>query len=337
MMTDSLSCIKQEFEALGRIGRENAIRVLTGGSLDLSGLLALTDSARRRHSGMKVRLCSIVNARSGACSEDCSFCAQSARYSTGVARYPLLSASELADSAAQAYRRGAGEFSIVTSGAGVNRERDLGVIEEALQRIAALETPGQRCASLGRMDRESLLRLKNAGLDCFHHNLETSRAFFSRICTTHNREERVETVRLAKSLGLRVCSGGIFGLGESDEDRVDFALELAGLGVNSVPINFLHPIPGTPLEKEENLTPLICLRIIAMFRLVLPGQDIVICGGRQRNLRDLQPLMFMAGANGILIGDYLTTGGRDRADDLKMIEDLGLEPHVEERKGPQGA
>jgi biotin synthase len=335
-MTDSLSRIKQEFESLGRIGRENALFVLNGGGLALSDLFSLTDSARRKHSGNRVRLCSIVNARSGACGEDCAFCAQSARYSTGVARYPMLSAAELADSAEQAYKRGAGEFSIVTSGAGVNRESDLGVIEEALRRINALDSHGQRCASLGRMDRESLLRLKLAGLDCFHHNLETSRAFFSRICTTHGREERVEMVRLAKSLGLRVCSGGIFGLGESDEDRVDFALELAGFGVDSVPVNFLHPIPGTPLEKEKNLTPDICLRIIAMFRLVLPERDIVICGGRQRNLRDLQPLVFMAGANGILIGDYLTTGGRDSADDLKMIEDLGLEPYIDGRKGHQG-
>lgn len=334
-MTDSVSCIKKEFESLGRIGRENALRVLNDGSLVLSDLLALTDSIRRGRSGNKVRLCSIVNARSGACGEDCSFCAQSVRYSTGVNRYPLLGADELAAAAASAFSRGAGEFSIVTSGAGVNRESELGVIEDALRRIGEFDNHGQRCASLGRMDRESLLRLKNAGLDCFHHNLETSRAFFSRICTTHSREERVEMVRLAKSLGLRVCSGGIFGLGESGEDRVDFALELAGLGVDSVPVNFLHPIPGTPLEKEENLTPLICLRIIAMLRLVMPGRDIVVCGGRQRNLRDLQPLVFMAGANGVLIGDYLTTGGRDRADDLKMIEDLGLEPYIDGRKGPQ--
>ncbi|MCE5272172.1 biotin synthase BioB [bacterium] len=336
-MTDSLQDIKEELAGRGRIGRENALRVLGDRSLALSEVLALSDAARRRHSGARVRLCSIVNARSGACGEDCAFCAQSSHHGAAVERYPLLGADRLAESATRAYARGAGEFSIVTSGAGVSREAELAVLEAALRRIAASHGDRQRCASLGQMDRESLARLKVAGLDCFHHNLETSRAFFGRICSTHSRAERVQMVRLAKSLGLRVCSGGIFGLGESDTDRVDFALELDELGVDSVPLNFLHPIPGTPLEGADNLTPELCLRIIAMFRLVLPERDIVICGGRQRNLRDLQPLVFWAGANGLLIGDYLTTSGRDSNDDLQMIADLGLEPYFAERKGPSGA
>ncbi len=336
-MTDSLLCIKEELAVQGRLGRENALLVLGDSALALSDILSLSDAARRRHSGSRVRLCSIVNARSGACGEDCAFCAQSAHHGASVERYPLLGVDSLADSAARAYARGAGEFSIVTSGAGVSRESELAVLEAALRRIADAHGDRQRCASLGQMDRESLARLKEAGLDCFHHNLETSRAFFGRVCSTHSREGRVEMVRLAKTLGLRVCSGGIFGLGESDDDRVDFALELDELGVDSVPLNFLHPIPGTPLEGADNLTPELCLRIIAMFRLVLPARDIVICGGRQHNLRDLQPLVFWAGANGLLIGDYLTTSGRDSKDDLQMIADLGLEPYLAERKRPAGA
>lgn len=328
-MIDTLKRIEEEISVGGGVAKETALEVLSPDGAPLSALLALTDSLRFRFKGRKVRLCSIVNARSGVCGEDCAFCAQSASWVTGVKRYPLLDACSLAESAHEAYSRGAGEFSIVTSGGGINRESEVRVIEDALRKIAGRDSDRERCASLGRMDRESLVRLRDAGLNCFHHNLETSRDFFPRICTTHDREERVRMVRLAREVGLRVCSGGIFGLGESDLDRVDFAIELRDLGVDSIPLNFLHPIPGTPLEGANHLTPEICLRIIAMFRLVMPERDIVVCGGRRYNLRDLQSMIFWAGANGLLIGDYLTTAGRETDDDLKMIADLGLEPYVE--------
>ena len=326
----SLEIIERRLATRGSLGEAEALLVLGDRSFPLSGLLALTDRLRREHSGNRIRLCSIVNARSGSCSEDCSFCAQSAHHAASVKRYPLLDARALSEAAGKAEAAGAGEFSIVTSGATLRSEEEFRVLEEALGRIGASGNL-QRCASLGRLSPAQLKRLKDAGLECYHHNLEASRDFFPEICTTHSRQERVEMLRSARQAGFRVCSGGIFGMGEKDADRAALALELKELGVDSIPLNFLQPIPGTPLEKCRHLTPETCLRIIAMFRLVLPDKDIVVCGGREYNLRELQPLIFWAGANGILTGNYLTTPGRDTGTDLKMLEDLGFEPYVEER------
>lgn len=327
---DSLAAIELGLERNGGLGEEEALLVFGDCSIPLTGLLRITDNLRMKHSGNRIRLCSIVNARSGSCSEDCSFCAQSAHYATGVKHYPLLAAENLSRAAGEAVRTGAGEFSIVTSGAKVRSEKELKVLERALGNISQSSANLQRCASLGRLSSAHLKRLKQAGLECFHHNLEASRSFFPRICTTHTYDDRVEMVHAAREAGFRVCSGGIFGMGETDSDRVALAFELKALDVDSVPINFLHPIPGTPLEKARYLTPEICLRIIAMFRLVLQDKDIVICGGREYNLRDMQSMIFRAGANGILIGDYLTTSGRDAGADLKMLRDLGLEPDEKE-------
>jgi len=321
-----LTDIENQFDRDNRLERDSALAVLGDRSIPLAGLLAFADRVRRTNRGDRIRLCSIVNARSGVCGENCTFCAQSARWSTGVKTYPLLDPDTLAEAAAKAEAAGAGEFSIVTSGAGIKTGRDLEGVESALRRISAGGRL-QSCASLGRMTEKDLRRLVVAGLQCYHHNLETSREFFPSVCTSHSYDERVAMVRTAKKLGLRVCSGGIFGLGESDADRVALALELRGLGVDSIPLNFLNPIPGTPLENARNLTPETCLRIIAMFRLMLPDRDIVVCGGRVHNLRDLHPLVFWAGASGILTGDYLTTSGRDTTADLKMLNDLGLKPY----------
>ena len=323
-----LAGLKKEFNTNGRLGRDSALAVLGDRSIPLAAFLAFSDRVRRDNRGDRIRLCSIVNARSGVCGEDCSFCAQSARWSTGVKTYPLLDSETLARAACKAKEAGAGEFSIVTSGAGVKTGKDLAGVESALRKIADGGRM-QSCASLGRMSEQDLRRLMDAGLQCYHHNLETSREFFPEICSTHCYDERLEMVRTAKKLGLRVCSGGLFGLGESDNDRVELALELRELDVDSVPLNFLTPIAGTPLENANYLTPETCLRIIAMFRLVLPDRDIVICGGRVHNLGDLHPLVFWAGASGILTGDYLTTTGRDTSDDLKMLKDLGLRPYDE--------
>ena len=324
---DSLAAIEICLERDGGLGEGEALLVLGDCSIPLTGLLRITDRLRRKHSGNRIHLCSIVNAKSGSCSEDCSFCAQSAHYATGVKRYPLLGVENLSMAASEAAHTGAGEFSIVTSGAAVGSEKELKVLEQTIRNIRQSSANLQSCASLGRLSTEQLERLKQAGLECFHHNLEASRRFFPRICTTHTYDDRLEMIRTAKRAGFRVCSGGIFGMGETDADRVALALELKALDVDSVPINFLHPIPGTPLEKARYLTPEICLRIIAMFRLVLPDKDIVICGGREYNLRDMQSMIFWAGANGILIGNYLTTSGRDAEADLKMLQDLGLEPY----------
>jgi len=288
-------------------------------------ILAVTERVRKAHKGVEVNLCSIVNAKSGLCKEDCSFCSQSVKYNTGVSEYPMSDPGKLVEAARSAEATGAREFSIVTSGTKIEKKRDIETLSEALRDMKGA-VGMERCASLGILTREVLVRLKESGLQSYHHNLETGRSFFPKVCTTHEYDDDVEVVKTAKELGFYVCSGGIFGLGEAWEDRVELASTLKELGVDSVPVNFLNPRPGTPLEGAGNLTPVECLKIIALLRLMLPGKDIVICGGRDVNLRDLQSLIFAAGANGMMIGNYLTTPGRDPGADRRMIEDLGLKP-----------
>jgi len=181
------------------------------------------------------------------------------------------------------------------------------------------------CASLGMLDHGAAERLAEAGLSTFHHNLETSNRFFPKICSTHTRVERLATLAHVREAGLDLCSGGIFGLGEDWDDRIDMALELAKLGVRRVPINFLSPVPGTPLADMPLLSPKDCLRIIAIFRLILPAAEIKVCGGRELCLKELQPLSLTAGATGFIIGNYLTLQGRSPVEDLRMIETLGME------------
>jgi biotin synthase len=288
-------------------------------------LFAYTNFLRERHKKDQVRLCANVNVKSGGCPEDCSFCAQSARYKTPSPIYPMLSSEEIVVRLQKAWERGAKEAAIVTSGKGKLKKRELETLKEALKSIKK-RSPISRCASLGLLDEDTLYELKKAGLQRYNHNLETSKRFFPKICTTHSYEEKIKTIKSAKKIGLKVCCGGIFGVGESPEDRIELALTLKELEVDSVPLNFLDPRPGTPLQSQNQLTPLECLKIIALFRLVLPEKDILVCGGREVNLRDLQCMIFMAGANGIVLGDYLTTKGRQPKDDLKMLEDLGLKP-----------
>lgn len=288
-------------------------------------ILSVTESVRRLHKGVEVNLCSIVNAKSGLCKEDCSFCSQSVKYDTGVKDYPMLSPEKIVESARLAKERGAREFSIVTSGTAIEKEKDVAALAEALS-VMSMDVKMERCASLGILKRDVLLRLKDSGLESYHHNLETGRSFFPKICTTHDYDDDVAVVRTAKELGFHVCSGGIFGLGEGWSDRVELVSTLKALDVDSVPVNFLNPRPGTPLENSSNLTPVECLMVIALIRLMMPLKDIVVCGGRQINLRDLQPLIFAAGANGMMVGDYLTTPGREAEEDLRMLFDLGLRP-----------
>lgn len=288
-------------------------------------LLAVSEKVRRLHKGVEVNLCSIVNAKSGLCKEDCSFCAQSVKYSTGVTEYPMAAAEKIVGAAKEAQGFGAREFSIVTSGTAIEKERDIAALSEALKSMKD-EVEMERCASLGILTRETLLKLRESGLESYHHNLETGRSFFPNVCTTHEYDRDVEVVRTAKELGFHVCSGGIFGLGEDWAVRVELFATLKELEVDSVPINFLNPRPGTPLAGAKNLTPFECLRIIALGRLMMPTVDLVVCGGRQVNLRDLEALIFAAGANGMMVGNYLTTPGRDPKDDLRMLTDLGLRP-----------
>jgi biotin synthase len=281
------------------------------------------DQLRDHYHGRAVRLCAIVNAKSGRCPEDCAFCAQSVHHHTGINAYPLMDPRHILDKARQAAAMGARRFSIVTSGKTLKDKE----FEEVIQTIRLVKKDSglTLCASLGMLSKGRADRLKEAGLSCYHHNLETAPSFFPLICTTHQYEEDLDTLKTANEAGLGVCSGGIFGLGESPEQRLELAFTLRGIGVDSVALNFLIPISGTPLERSQTETPLEILKFVALFRFIMPDRDIRICGGREYGLRDLHPLIFWAGANGIMIGNYLTTRGRDYQADFQMIRDLGLE------------
>lgn len=273
----------------------------------------------------KITLCSIVNAKSGKCSEDCQFCAQSSKYTTASPLYPLKDLKEIKSSVDEANSFNASSFSVVTSGKNVKKQDELCTIADTMEYIKKNHTMNA-CCSLGLMGKDELLYLKSKGLERVHHNLETSRSFFPKIVSTRTYDDQIKAVRLAKELGFHVCSGGIFGMGESWDQRLELAFDLRNLEVDSIPINFLDPIPGTPLESQPLLNPMDALKIIAMFRFIFPSTNIMIMGGREKVLRDLQSWLFYAGANGFLIGNYLVTKGRSIEDDIKMIEDLGLVP-----------
>ncbi|MFH1428566.1 MAG: biotin synthase BioB [Candidatus Margulisiibacteriota bacterium] len=276
---------------------------------------------REHFNGNKISLCSISNAKSGRCSEDCKFCAQSAHYQTAVTPYSLKSKSEILKEVQMAQESKADRFSIVTSGKSILSETEYNSI---LEMISGYPSEMGKCASLGTLSFKQCKMLRNAGLETYHHNLETSRSYYPQICTTHSYEERLETLKNAKKAGLTLCSGGIFGLGETLEQRVELAFALKEVDPDGIPINFLSPIPGTPLENMPVIEPLDALKIIAMFRFVHPTKTIRIGGGREKALRSLQPLMFIAGANAVLTGNYLTTAGKTPQEDWQMIKDLGL-------------
>ena len=306
------------------ISSSDALAVLRLPREEMWRLLDVTEAVRRRFKGDGIRLCSIVNAKSGLCSEDCSFCSQSRRSAAEIAKYPLIDEEKIVAAARDAKLRGAREFSIVASGMAMRNRKELVRVGNAVQRIrdeVGLET----CVSLGTLSSDSVAYLLSRGLRSVHHNLETSRSFFPSMCTTHEYEEDVRAVREAKAAGAWVCCGGIFGIGETDEDRVELSMTLRELDVDSIPVNFLNPVPGTPLEGRRELTPFLCIKIIAMLRLCHPTREIIVCGGREVNLRDLQPLIFAAGATGTMAGNYLTTSGRPAEEDVQMIRDLGLD------------
>jgi biotin synthase len=302
---------------------EDALIVLGLPQAEIWRLLAVSESVRRRFKGDQIRLCSIVNAKSGLCSEDCAFCSQSSRSKASIEKYPLMEEEEIVMAARDAKQRGAREFSIVTSGLSMRSGRELDRVGKAIARITT-EVGLETCVSLGTLSAENITFLLSRGLRSVHHNLETARGFFPSICTTHDYEEDVRAVREAKAAGAWVCCGGIFGIGESAADRVELAMTLRELDVDSIPVNFLNPIEGTPLDGTSELTPFGCLKIIVMMRLSHPSREIIVCGGRAVNLRDLQGLIFAAGASGMMIGNYLTTSGRPAEEDLRMVEDLGL-------------
>ncbi|WP_239639034.1 biotin synthase BioB [Thermodesulfovibrio thiophilus] len=289
--------------------------------LNFYDLIFTANAVRKKYRGDKVELCAIVNAKSGKCSEDCSFCAQSSRYKTDSPVYPLVDKDELLKKAIEAKKHKVKRFSIVISGKKPSKQ-ELKQIGETIEHLTKKEI--NTCASLGFLNYDELCYLRDCGLQRVHCNIESSEKIFPEICTTHSFSSKVQTLEQAKNAGLSICSGGVFGLGENWSDRVDMAYFLKNLNVDSVPINFLIPIKGTPMEHRTPLSPIDALKIIALFRLILPQKDIRICGGRQL-LGEFSSWIFIAGANALMTGNYLTTQGRHYIDDLKFIENHGLE------------
>ncbi len=269
--------------------------------------------------GNQVEFCSLINAKNGACSEDCSFCAQSSKYPTPINAYPLVSKKELLEGAEKAVSIKANRYCIVTSGRRASEE-EVEQIADAVKEIRE-RYPIKVCVSLGSIDEKSLKKLKDAGVDRVNHNLETSKRFFPNIVTTHPWEERYETIKNIQKVGLSTCTGGIFGLGETDEDIVDLAMTYRQLKVDSIPLNFLIPIPGTPLEDAKKLTPERCLKIISLFKVFNPWSELRLCGGREQNLGKYHDTA-MEIANCLMAGGYLTRAGRAPGKDEEMVKKL---------------
>jgi biotin synthase len=263
----------------------------------------------------------LQNAKSGLCPEDCAFCSQSAKFATGVDRYQLQSVDKLVAGAHRAHAMGAVKYCMVTSTRGPS-QRDLDVICAATRRIKS-ELDINICTSLGLLKDGQAEQLAQAGVTRFNHNLESSRRHFPEICSTHDYDDRIRTVRAVKRAGMEACCGGIMGMGESDEDRVALAFELRALEVESIPVNFLDPRPGTPLGETRRLAPTECLRALAMFRFVNPSRDIRVAGGREVNLGAMQSLALYP-ANSLFCNGYLTTPGQGPEADLRMIADAGF-------------
>jgi len=294
---------------------------------EIFDLLAWANRIREHFKGNRIHLCSIVNVKAGGCPEDCRFCAQSAVYETESPRHGLIDRETVLTAADEAKANGVTALGLVAAWRGLEEGPALDQIcarlEEMKQRGKA--RPDE---SLGMIKSQKVAdRLRQSGLECYNHNLENSRRFFPQICTTHTYEDRVQTIKHLKNAGIKICSGGILGMGETREDRCDLAFALKELGAHIVPMNFLNPIAGTPLGQQEPLGPLEILKSIACFRFVLPRQEITIAGGRTVNLRDLQSLMFMAGASALMVGNYLTTPNQPVERDLQLLKDLGLDPN----------
>ncbi len=311
--------LRNNLDAGIAIEDSTACEILKTPAGEIPEMLATATAVRRRHFGDRITACSIVNARSGACSEDCAFCAQSARHQTAAKVYPLLDDQRLAEAYRNATRHPIRHFGVVTSGDALD--------PEDTQRVAALANEiGEInhvhwCASLGALPAAELQRLHAAGIRRYHHNIETAPDHFDKICSTHTFEERLQTIRAARAAGMEICCGGILGMGESPEQRVAMARILANESVDAIPLNFLVPVPGTRLEATPPMAPLDILRAVAMFRMLCPTAEIKVCAGRLL-LRDLQSMVFYAGATGIMVGDLLTIAGRDPLDDRRMLQDL---------------
>ena len=300
------------------IGKEEALQLAAA---PLKELTEAADEIRRRYCGDTFDICTIINGKSGKCSEDCKFCAQSSRYHTGLKdTYPLLGTEELLKEAKYNADRGVLRYSIVTSGRCLS-DREVEQLCDSIRRIKE-ETDIRICVSLGLLREEQFRRLKEAGADRVHCNLESSERYFPQVCTTHTYEEKTAAIQAAERAGLSVCSGGILGLGESMEDRIDMVLTVRNLGVRSIPVNVLNPIPGTPYEKNPVLSGEEILRCTAVFRFLIPDGLIRLAGGRGL-MEDKGKQCFQSGVNAAISGDMLTTAGITVESDMEMIRSLG--------------
>ena len=306
--------------------RDECLELLRTSDEHFLDLVAAAYRIRRHFFGNTVRLQMLLNAKSGACQEDCHYCSQSSISTAEIDRYALVSPKEMVDGARRAANAKAQRFCIVISGRSP-LDREIQQISTAVQQIKE-EMPIQVCCSLGLLSKDQAVQLKSAGVDRINHNLNTSETYHSSICTTHTFQDRLTTLMHARTAGLELCSGGIIGMGEHDEDLVDLAFALRDLNPDSIPLNMLHPVPGTPLEGKQDLTPQRCLKILCLFRFIHPRREIRAAGGREWNLRSLQPMVLYV-ADSLFVDGYLTTPGQPAPEVWKMIEDLGFTIEVD--------
>lgn len=323
-MLDLILKARQEVLKDEPLSYENALSLTETPTVEIPYLAAVANEVREKFVGNAVESCALSNIKSGNCSENCKFCAQSGHYKTDSPGYSMISVEEMVFQAKAAEAMGATEFCLVSSGWGATHEKEFETVLEAVRRISK-ETKLFVDCSLGFFSREQAQQLKEAGLYRNNHNLEAARGYFDKVCTTHTFEQRMNHVQMVQEYGIHPCSGGILGMGETPKDRIDLAFDLKKINANCVPINILNPRRGTPLGDVESLAPLEIIKYIAIYRLILPKSTIKIAGGREVNLRDLQAMAMQAGANGLIIGNYLTTMGRSAAIDVQMLKDLGFE------------
>ncbi len=326
-MRNYIESLEQSIYEEGVVSAEAGLELMNLEGPAIYDLFPSANRIARHFKGYEVELCGIVNAKSGRCAEDCAFCAQSVHHETDAPTYDLMENEKIEAAAAESAELSANRFGIVTSGTGITQDPELDRLCRVISKISA-EGKINPCASLGILSQEALKKLWDAGLRGYHHNIETAESFFPRICSTHVYEEDLNTVRAARRLGFMTCSGGIFGIGETRAHRVEMAMTLRDLKVQSIPLNFLIPVKGTRLEDSSPLPALECLKIIAVYRMLLPEATIKVCAGRDRCLGDLSSWIFYAGANGMMVGHYLTTAGRDPETDIRMVKDLGFRPLV---------
>lgn len=323
-----LSTLGERVLGGGQISRDEAQWLFNlETSADILDLLSWANRIREQFKGNKIHLCSIVNAKAGACSENCSFCSQSAHYQTGSPKYGFVDPEPVAQAGEEASLNKVTAVGLVAAWKGLNEGP---ILDEVCDRVREMKAAGKTRpdVSLGIIKSQKVAdRLKEAGVACYGHNLESSRRFFPQTCTTHTYDDRLETINYLKKAGISICSGGIIGMGETREDRCDLAFSLKEIGANVVPVNILNPIKGTPFEKVPPLSVMEILKTIACFRFILPRQEIMIAGGRTVNLRDAQSMIFMAGASAMMVGNYLTTLNQPVEKDLQMLKDLGLDPN----------